>query len=318
MQKKSFWHYGAIYIWSFMKNLCLEGALWCPRRLCTSFVALFLLVLPSLLFGYKTIHRLEEMAEEMADLNQESLVIFDVDNVLIAAESAINRAIGDSYRDTLKRHYFDGLSEQTRNELESIVWQEGKFRLTEEEIPSVIQLLQRRNIPTIALTSLGTGRFGNIADLTEYRINQLKGFRIDLSLSAPKAQIVFDQLKLVYGSYPVYREGILFTNWYGNSKGSVLAAFLAKINRKPKRVLFFDDSISNLNSVQEELSTLGIEFVGIHYQTERLLQDRLDLSLAELQFKSLCDRKRWVDDGDAKGELQEEINWRPLWLKHRL
>jgi len=188
--------------------------------------------------------------------------------------------------------------------LKSIVWLQGGFELTEERIPTVIQDLQVRKIPTLALTALGTGKYGKIDDFVAYRINQLSQFQMDFSQAVSQKEIVFDHLKPVRGSYPEYRKGILFTNWFENSKGVVLAAFLEKIGRRPQKIIFFDDSMRNLLSVEKEMKKAGIPVELIHYQAERLMYDTLDKGVAGQQITHLLRHRKWLDD-EVLRQMQE-------------
>jgi hypothetical protein len=266
---------------------------------------------------YKEVHSIEEVAADLQNLGKDSLIIFDVDNVLITSKSAINRPVGDTIRDSICEKYFLHLSNQEKIQLQSIVWMQEKFRLTESLFPSVIQRLQEKKIPIIALTALGAGTFGVIANMAQYRIDQLRQFSIDFSLSSPPKNLVFHQMIPVNGSYPTYQDGILFTNWFQNNKGDVLIAFLKEVNWQPKKIVFFDDSEANLHAVEDRLKDLGIEFVGFHYLSESLLYDQLDIAIANKQFEYLYHYKQWVDDGDIiffdrKKSLTHpilEVNW---------
>lgn len=244
---------------------------------------------------YKMARSIKEACEDV-NVNQETLVIFDIDNVLIASQSAIMRPIGDEVRNRFYKEYFDPLTLPEKMELQSIIWLQQKFRLTDADIPSVIHRLQAQGVPIIALTALGTGSFGRIPDMADYRIGQLHKFSIDFDLSAPRGTFIFKELHEVYGNYPLYKNGILFTNWYQNKKGDVLAAFLREVKWKPKKVIFFDDSAANLNSVGEKLTELNIEFIGIQYVSKISLFDHLDVNVVKNQFINLCKNKKWLDD----------------------
>lgn len=266
----------------------------------------FLLAACSFLSGadFTRIHRMEDSIEELQSADSSCLVIFDVDNVLITSLSAINRPVGDPVRDALRKECHPHSTMEEEIDYLSLGWKQSTFRLTEISVPSMIKELQYRGIPTIALSSLGTGAFGCIPDLTAYRTKQLQDFSIDFSLSAPTGDYIFTELVKVYDSYPTYRNGILLTNWYENTKGSVLMAFLKKISLKPSKVIFFDDSIKNLMSVKEQVEACNIEFIGIHYLCESLLNDQLDIDLAKQQLEYLYRHRVWLEDQAMKETLK--------------
>ena len=65
-----------------------------------------------------------------------------------------------------------------------------------------------------------------------------------------------------------FKKGILFVGGENGefnqrtNKGEVLDAFLEWVHWTPKAIVFFDDELSNLTSVQEELTKKGIPFEG--------------------------------------------------------
>jgi phosphoserine phosphatase len=274
-----------------------------PAAIMSLFVFLFLPI-ASFAHEYKTIQKIEEAYAELSSADKDSLVIFDVDNVLITAISAIRRPIGESLREHLSEKYFRYRSEMKQQELQSIMWLQGKSRLVEAEILSVIQDLQKRKVPSIALTALGSGKFGRIENMGKYRIEQLDRLGIHFRPIIPQTEMLFTELVEENGSYPQYREGILFTNWFKNNKGVVLLSFLKKSNLNPRKIIFFDDVAANLDTVRVASKGLNIEFVGIQYSASSLSNDHLDPNRAELQFKHLCSHKQWLDDS----EIDQIIN----------
>jgi len=90
------------------------------NRTCAALFSVLLFLSYPLQAEYRTIHTIHtihEVEKDLAELDQNSLVIFDVDNVLIAAKSAINRPVGDAYRDGIWDQYASHLSEKEATEL---------------------------------------------------------------------------------------------------------------------------------------------------------------------------------------------------------
>jgi hypothetical protein len=97
--------------------------------------------------------------------------------------------------------------------------------------------------------------------------------------------------------YPLYKQGILFC--LQPNKGKVLITFLERINWEPLKVVFIDDKIDNLQSVQEELKVKNIEFVGLHYTGALSLPREIDEKLVEFQYEYLMKHGEWLSDQQA-------------------
>jgi hypothetical protein len=86
------------------------------------------------------------------------------------------------------------------------------------------------------------------------------------------------------------------------SKGEVLQAFLSKIkDRKFNKIVFIDDKIENLKSVESVSQVLGIEFVGVEYtRSKTVAGDQLDMQKIEKQFDILIKEEKWLSCADME------------------
>ncbi len=102
---------------------------------------------------------------------------------------------------------------------------------------------------------------------------------------------------------PSFSNGMLFSG--DISKGEALRAFLAKIkNRKFNKVVFIDDKIENLKSVESISQVLEIEFVGIEYtRSKTTVYNQLDIQKIEKQFDILVKEKKWLSCSEAEKYL---------------
>lgn len=127
-------------------------------------------------------------------------------------------------------------------------------------------------------------------------VDHLYDLGIDLDSSAPvKALIDFDfEVGLAK-----FFEGVLFCD--NNGKGRVLAALLDYLQNegvaKPHRVVFVDDLVSNVESVERMLTKMGIEVIGLHYTRGALRQCENRLDVVNLQ--SEC-ASRILSDAEAR------------------
>ena len=61
----------------------------------------------------------------------------------------------------------------------------------------------------------------------------------------------------------LYRHGIIFTG--NNDKGETLLSFLKTLNYYPKKIIFIDDKMYHIRSVEAALQNTNIEYIGIRY-----------------------------------------------------
>lgn len=253
-----------------------------------------------------TIDTFQEAAIELEKTDSTSLVIFDVDEVLIVPEDKVVRlsALGQ------KPDFAKDFVVEDNMELLSVVITGTRFMLVDRTLPSMIEALQKRGIKTIALTSARTGRFGKIASMEDWRIGQLADLEIDFSSSFPEMLLPFPELLAEPGNIPLFKKGILFLGDFYSSeksvKGELLEAFLDKINWTPKKVIFFDNEWKNLSSVQQVLEKRNIPFEGFHYKGALALAESIEEDVVYFQFSHLLKNKEWLTDKQAKQLMQNE------------
>lgn len=82
--------------------------------------------------------------------------------------------------------------------------------------------------------------------------------------------IIFDKtnpqecpIKYGTGKPALYLGGIIFTGNY--SKGEVVAAWLKQIDYRPTKIIFIDDKLKNVESVERALHSRDFPFYGLRY-----------------------------------------------------
>jgi len=218
--------------------------------ICTYFAALS----PLSAYEIREVHSLGEITPQLEAAGQESLVLFDIDNVLLIPDHpAFQIANWGPYKPLLRDHY-DTLSAEEREALVMLMIIENEPLLIDALAPELIARLIDRGVPTLALTAAWSK--GHLAD---HRVNALRRFEIEMKGQGGwPERIVFDQFCQANGSYPLYQDGVLFTNGKAASKGELLRAFFTHTSFRPERILFIDDHRNNLESVGETMDELGI------------------------------------------------------------
>lgn len=260
------------------------------------FYALFLL-----LFAYASIHgeirKVTSINQALGVLNKantHTLVVTDIDQVLLEPCNTLIK---------YARYYDAPPGHNPYTELEayikqkslsnpyyvqqfwSAVWKQIPVTCIETITPSIIRDLQKRNIKIIALTAPPIKEPFALNDISKKRREQLLSLCIDFSKSFGSTYIEFKNLKPLYGIYPTFDHGVIYqASMGGTTKGQVLAAFLDAINWRPKQIIFFDDTLYNLESVEKEMKKRSIPCICFWYQapykpsasTERIAQAQLE------------------------------------------
>ncbi len=248
----------------------------------------------------------DQMDDEFNHCNESTLVIFDVDEVLITTEDHfIQPHVGDLFhrfcRDAFKKAHSDEEREELSNNL-SAAFTGPKRHLVEKEIPSKIKQLQDRGVKVIALTASPVGKYGRVESAERWRIEHLNGLGINFAPSFPSIdRHQLEAIKHPQMAPPVFEAGILFS--IGHEKGVVLRHFLEMWGLQPTKVVFIDDLMENLQSVEKELANSGIEFKGYLYKGAEPFFKELNLELLHYQLDHLKNNGEWLSDIEVAQRL---------------
>jgi len=248
-----------------------------------------------------------DVLEQEESYDQDTLIIFDVDKVLLVLSEPTDREYRKERAATrtvyslwnTESELSKQLDQSTKERLWSIYLQNIQPMLLDPKIPELIQKLQKRKVKVIALTRFPVGKCGMISSLEEHRVQQLAAKKIDFSNSFPEVySLTFPQFSL-QDKHPTFLKGILFTHMTACSKGELLKAFFKQINWTPKKVVAFDDKLDNLRSMQEALNPLEVEFKGFEFTGATQFPAVFDQTLAEFQFQYLLENEKWLPAAEA-------------------
>jgi Protein of unknown function (DUF2608) len=216
--------------------------------------------------GIKEIDRVDQLETITGPLQCSDWLFFDIDYTLIEPSQPVLQM---SVIKQNKKRFENELSKFPDDQkafIPLVMVTQSPPHLIDISIPSFIQKLQDRNIPILGFTALNTSAISKIGSLPAWRAGELKKLGINFSHRSifPEESIEFTEFPPFQGTFPLYDEGILYCNITA-SKGTVLIAFLKKISQKPSRIVLIDDTLENLQSVEDELKKEGIPFLGIHF-----------------------------------------------------
>ncbi len=229
----------------------------------------------------------------LEEADQDTLVIFDVDHVLIMPtdEYTLNR---HPYRKELWKEIEGRLSKEEMKTLYGLTASKAKWRLVDPDIIDIFTRLKERQIPSIALTSIYTGKFGNIEKLEDWRIKHLHDLGFDfVNLTPIKKEILLYELEEQDG-VPMLKSGVILTAQI--DKGKTLEYILRHNNYYPKTIIFIDDMLNNLESLERLSSKLKIKFHGLHYTAvSNMPIPVINKQIEKLRFQILEKEHKWLN-----------------------
>ncbi len=234
--------------------------------------------------------------EEVEKLNEDALVLFDVDDTLIVPKDAILRPCGRAFVKKFTQMLPSGQQDQEELLFSKVLLQKESI-LVDPKAPDLIKSLHARKIPTIALTAADSGKLGHIENMADWRIHELKSLDLDFTPAFPHHELMEFPTQKEMCSNPTFKGGILFTS--DHPKGDILKAFLEKLSWRPKKVLFIDDKLSYIESVETTMKELGIECISFHYSAAEKLPCQLDEEIAKIQVTYLMKHGQWLSDTKA-------------------
>ena len=131
--------------------------------------------------------------------------------------------------------------------------------LIEQLFAHIITVLQAQKVKVIIVSHL------NIADneTMERCFMMLKNLSIDVRASFADTVLALPMFDTLLKAKPMYFKGILFTNGY--PKTEVLGDFLHETQFVPSKIIFIDDHLEYVESLNRFAIKKEIPFQGYHY-----------------------------------------------------
>lgn len=283
-------------------------------------VIAFLTRCPLLYADIIEIDSLEQAQDQLLTADTTMLVIFDMDLTLLAPTEKMFylgcRDINDydlSDRDlvsqmikNLKEMCPSQNSAGNLSKFNAAVCAKIHFTSVEAITAPLIKQLQAHGIKIIVLTNRYTGPYGSIKRLQDWHVENLHEVGLDFSPSFPVKEIVFENFESKNTLHPLYYHGILCS--VGNPKGKVLATFLDKINLKPHKIIFFDDSYQCCKSVADEMGQRAIPTQCYYYKAIYKEKIKLDHTVTQYQFDHWIKHEEFLTEKEVIEKLAKRSN----------
>lgn len=240
---------------------------------------------------------------ETKNAGEDSLVIFDCDNVLTTVRVGTfefqNQNFLKSYlheKSVSKDEFYDKIRLVLINENTYIV---------NQRMVDLVANLSERNIRHMVATSYSVRPLKDVPDPMQWRIDNLHqmGYFFEKSWPDQKEDLALNDFGTDHN--PVFRGGILFCDIF--SKGDCVRSFFEYIGWAPKKIIFIDDLLRNLSDVGEFCDENKIEYVGIEYLESQRINSHIPFSdnLGKFQMDNLLDKSMWLKDEEAHKILSD-------------
>ncbi len=176
------------------------------------------------------------------------LVVFDIDNTLLTATKDLGSDVWYQWQ-TGKLKVKATKSQKVPclySDTIGLLYELLPMKLTAKNVPTVLNLLQKRKQPMFALTSRSPDY--RTATERELKRNGLSFIPTALSYANNKELLLRGKFSRPYS----YMDGIMMTT--GGDKGKMLDYILTTSKRKYKSIVFVDDGLSNIQSVAKEFA----------------------------------------------------------------
>lgn len=244
----------------------------------------------------------EIIHQALLKADKNTLVIFDVDDVILEQRDQIIRTPYKAHTIAFETQLATRYSHEQLKNLRSVVLLAQEPQLVDSKILDSFAFLQAQQIPTVALTLCATGQQGKIASIEDWRIEKLKYLGIDFTTLNKFNDRLLPEIISKQGIVTV-KGGIIFTALA--EKGIVLDAVLKQEKFIPKKIIFIDDKLKNLQSVQTAALRKDIHFLGFEYTAVKSRKYApFDLKRNKLQIELLEKDNVWLSDKEALALLQ--------------
>ena len=137
--------------------------------------------------------------------------------------------------------------------------------------PNIVYELQKKDIPVIGLTNRSI-------PMIERTIDQLESIDIDFSLNSTFQ----NNMKLSATHMGAFCQDIVFAGF--NDKGKMLFLLFKKTGFYPKKIIFVDDRLEQIEAVEKKAIEHNIEFIGIRFSLQDNKKINCDIKNLEKNF----------------------------------
>jgi predicted phosphatase len=222
-----------------------------------------------LLADIHVVDSLSPIESALEDCDSKTLLILDAGETLMTARDAVLHPEHNDWKQRWFKKHFPRMSREEQVALIQIVRSDGSiWELVDDAWPDLIADAQNRGAQVLVLTK-------NTVD------PKLKG------LTA---------MRLIHLGLPIKNDSVIETE--APLKGPVLIEVLKQLSFQPEQIIFVDDRLEQIKSLDEACRQAQIPCIAFHLiamQKTHLFNEKI----ADYQFKTLVKERRWVSDDEA-------------------
>jgi hypothetical protein len=220
-------------------------------------------------------------------VQQEDLVLFDIDDTLITNPISLGSPPWRAWVKSKIPPYNLGFT--LYDALTLFIAKNTSYRTVETSTVQLISDLQANGIPVFAFTARGRSQWyttdiEGVDQLTHEQLN-----RVGIDFSRTVIPIELEDLEPTY-----FYKGIIFAQHI--KKGDLLKHLFKDLNFHPSCIIFVDDKLDQVQSVETAAQEAGIPFMGFWYRGAEFQATKFEPMLANLQLESLLLRNEILDD----------------------
>lgn len=271
-----------------------------------------LFAIPFFFFCISAEAKIEEtdtISDILNEVDQNTLVFFDIDDTLITTESFLGSSPWWDY--FVKKISSANFSDKWTPEIYSTIYKilcKVPMVLIEPGTEQMIEALQKKGIPTFALTARGKNEnFHPEADLGTHQ--HLTSVGIDFTKTV--LPIAIDPHTAQFFSY-----GVVFTRY--QEKGPFLEIFIKNLDLHSSKIVFVDDKIEQLKSVEKAVEGMGIDFYGYRYGRLDAQHQQFNVLFANIQLEALVKHDQVLSNEDAMEKAEAQPHLHPEYFMDHL
>jgi hypothetical protein len=254
------------------------------NRVVKAFLGFVALGLMTAVSAHAEIKEIQSMAEILPYINDQTLLVFDLDNTVMEPVQTLG-----------SDQWFHYLLNQSYTVDQAVaVWSQvqpvSQMEAVESITPEIIKQGQLAGLKVMALTA----RPPSLAQTTE---TQLLSVGVDFQ-GSPVFENDITDISGLGDQGPEYIRGIEFVS-PKLSKGEALVQFLHQIHFKPRRIVFIDDTAKHTVTVNASLNSEGIENFEFRYGALDAQVAAFDSKVATLEFQIFQKCGKIISDNDA-------------------
>jgi hypothetical protein len=216
--------------------------------------------------------------EEIHQCSSNTLFLIDIGGTLLIPKDPALHVGHHEWRVKWFKDHYPNLTSQEKIALIYVLEDINDNWLLTDNWPDLIKQTYKLNINTVAFTKV-------LMDPSRehLRVERLKQFGLvfqDVLNELPNKNELF-----------TYGHGVIQTGQ--KLKGPALKEVLSKLKKLPMKILFVDDRLEQLKSVEDTCKELHIPFIGFHY-TAFETPPYLDEAIAHKQLEFLVKEHQWL------------------------